>query len=180
MFFNSAHDLVRVLVVGILAYAGCVFLLRISGNRTLSKMNSFDLIVTVALGSTLSSILLTSSISLAQGLLGLALLVGLQFLITWLSVRFGKVNQAVKTAPRLLLRDGQMLRDAMKAARITQDEICTAVRQQGIGGLEKVAAVILETDGSLTVITHSSLGSGSAMQSVAGTIPATPAAQERH
>ena len=71
MFFDSTHDLVRVVVVGTLAYLGCILLMRISGNRTLSKLNSFDLVVTVAFGSTLSSILIRSDIALAEGLLAI-------------------------------------------------------------------------------------------------------------
>ena len=50
MFFDSWYDLFRIVIVGALAYAGLVFLLRITGKRTLSKMNAFDLVVTVALG----------------------------------------------------------------------------------------------------------------------------------
>jgi len=166
MFFDSAHDLLRVVLVGTLAYIGCIVLMRISGNRTLSKMNSFDLVVTVAFGSTLSSILITKDISLAEGLLAIALLVGLQFVITWLSVRSSAVNSIIKTAPTLLLKNGHTLDDAMKRVRITKDEIRTAVRQQGIGSLEKVAAVVLETDGSLSVIPDEKLGSGSTLDGV--------------
>lgn len=44
------------LVIGVLAYASLILLLRASGKRTLSKMNAFDFIVTVALGSTLASV----------------------------------------------------------------------------------------------------------------------------
>lgn len=168
MFFDSAQDLLRVVLVGTLAYIGCVILMRISGNRTLSKMNSFDLVVTVAFGSTLSSILITKDIALAEGLLAIALLVALQFMITWLSVRSSTVNSIIKTAPTLLLRDGRMLDDAMKRVRITRDEIRAAVRQQGTGSLDKVAAVVLETDGSLSVIPVEKMGSGSAMDGVNG------------
>lgn len=53
MFFDGWSDLLRILVVGSLAYAGLVGFLRVSGKRTLAKMNAFDLVVTVALGSTL-------------------------------------------------------------------------------------------------------------------------------
>lgn len=168
MFFDSAQDLLRVLLVGTLAYIGCVILMRVSGNRTLSKMNSFDLVVTVAFGSTLSSILITKDIALAEGLLAIALLVALQFVITWLSVRSSAVNSVIKTAPTLLLRDGRMLDDAMKRVRITRDEIRTAVRQQGMGSLDQVAAVVLETDGSLSVIPAEKMGSGSALDGVNG------------
>ena len=54
MFFDSMHDLWQVFLVGTLAYIGCIVMMRLSGNRTLSKLNSFDLVVTVAFGSTLS------------------------------------------------------------------------------------------------------------------------------
>ena len=74
MFFTHWFDLARVLIVGVSAYAALVFLLRISGKRTLSKMNAFDLVVTVALGSTLATILLSKDVALAEGLLALALL----------------------------------------------------------------------------------------------------------
>jgi uncharacterized membrane protein YcaP (DUF421 family) len=87
IFFEDWTGIRNTLVVGVLAYFGLVLLLRITGNRTLSKMNAFDLIVTVALGSTLSSIVILKDVTLAKGMAALALLVGLQFAITWSSVR---------------------------------------------------------------------------------------------
>jgi len=76
IFFNSWFDLLRVLIVAVLAYASLVGFLRVSGKRTLSKMNAFDLVVTVALGSTLATILLSKDVALAEGLLALAVLIG--------------------------------------------------------------------------------------------------------
>jgi len=55
MFFNNLAGLGRVLIVGTLAYIALLAMLRVSGNRTLSKMNAFDLVVTVAPGWTLAS-----------------------------------------------------------------------------------------------------------------------------
>lgn len=56
MFFDCWLPLLRTAAVGILAYAALVLSPRVSGKRTLSRMNAFDLIVTVALGLTLASI----------------------------------------------------------------------------------------------------------------------------
>lgn len=162
MFFDSWSDIVRVFVVGLLAYAGLVFLLRISGNRTLSKMNSFDLVVTVAFGSTLSSILISKDVSLLEGLAALALLVVLQLVITWTSVRSRFVSKAVKTAPTVVLRDGRLLHDALKAVRITEDEVRAAVRQHGHGSLAAIDLAVLETDGSLSVVAADKAGDRSA------------------
>ena len=152
IFFNGWSVLGRTLLIGMLAYVSLVFMLRVSGKRTLAKMNAFDLVVTVAIGSTLATIVLSRSVALAEGLLALALLIGMQFAISWSSTRIPWLRRVVTGEPRLLLRDGTMLDDALLDARVTREEVRAAVRSAGIGALGDVAAVVLETDGSFSVI----------------------------
>ena len=102
MFFDNWYGVLRVVIVGPLAYISLMLLLRASGKRTLSKMNAFDFVVTVALGSTLASIILTESVALVEGVAGLAMLITLQFVITWFSVRSETVARLVKDEPTLL------------------------------------------------------------------------------
>ena len=109
MMIHSWDDIVRILIMGTSAYVALVFLLRISGKRTLSKMNAFDFVVTVALGSTLATVFLDKSISLFEGISALALLVALQFVITWLSVRVKWIDALVKSEPTLIASEGQYL-----------------------------------------------------------------------
>jgi uncharacterized membrane protein YcaP (DUF421 family) len=155
IFFNSWADLLRVLIVSVLAYASLVGFLRVSGKRTLAKMNAFDLVVTVALGSTLATILLSKDVALAEGLLALALLIGLQFIIAWLSSRSRQVESLVKSEPALLLHQGRFLPTAMRRERVTESEVQAAIRSAGIARVEEVAAVVLETDGTFSVIRSS-------------------------
>lgn len=169
--FDDWGGLVRVAVVGLLAYAGLVLLLRISGKRTLSKMNAFDLVVTVALGSTLATILLSSAVALAEGLLAFVVLISLQFVVTWLSTRTATVRRLVKNEPRLMVYEGKLLPEALRAERVTEEEIEAALRQQGMADLEDVGAAVLETDGSVTVVPRSGLGGGSALGNVVGKPP---------
>jgi uncharacterized membrane protein YcaP (DUF421 family) len=152
MFFDSWAGLLRTLIVGALAYVALVVLLRLSGKRTLSKMNAFDLIVTVALGSTLATILLSQDVALAEGVLAFALLIGLQYLIATLSVRSATVSRLVKSEPRLLAYQGRLLPGALRDERVVEAEVLAAIRQQGIAAIESVEAVVLETDGSMTVV----------------------------
>lgn len=152
IFFNGWDDLFRTLVVGVLAYVALVTFLRVSGKRTLSKMNAFDLIVTVALGSTLATILLSKDVALAQGVLAYVLLIGMQFIVTWFSVRTRWVRRLVTGEPSLLLYQGELLPAALRKARVTEDEIRAAVRAAGLATLDEVEAVVLETDASFSVI----------------------------
>ena len=172
ILINEIDDVVRTLVVGSLAYAGLVLLLRTSGKRTLSKMNAFDLIVTVALGSILATILLSKDVALAEGMTAFGLLIALQFVVTWSSVRFGWVRRVVTGEPTLLLHAGSMLPQAMRRARVTEDEVRAAVREAGLQTLARVEAVVLETDGTMSVV-KSSAGEddASALKQVRGHPP---------
>jgi uncharacterized membrane protein YcaP (DUF421 family) len=152
MFFNDWEGVFRTLVVGPLAYVGLVLELRMSGKRTLSKMNAFDLIVTVALGSTLATILLSKDVALVEGLTALGLLIALQYVITWASVRSDTVKKWVKADPTMLFYEGRFLGDVLHRERVTEVEVLAAVRNQGIPSMAQVGAVVLETDGSMTIL----------------------------
>jgi uncharacterized membrane protein YcaP (DUF421 family) len=158
MFFDTWADLGRVLLTGVLGYIGLVLLLRVSGKRTLSKMNAFDFIVTVAIGSALANMILNSSVAYLEGILAFAVLIGLQFVIAWLSVRSEVVTRLVKSEPTLLVYQGRFLRDAMRRERVIEAEIYAALRDQGMASIEQVEAVVLETQGELSVISASAEG----------------------
>ena len=164
MWFDSWGDIGRIVAVGAAAYVTLVVLLRLSGKRTLAKLNAFDLVVTVAFGSTLATILLSTDVSWSEGVVALALLAALQFVVSSVSARLPGGRSAVTAQPTVLLRDGVPLEDAMREQRITHSEVRQAIRSSGVGGLDLVAAVVLESDGKLSVITSSQLGDGSALE----------------
>ena len=166
MFFSGWDSLLRTLVVGVLAYVTLVVFLRISGKRTLSKMNAFDLVVTVALGSTLATVLLAKDVALAEGALAFALLIGLQFAVTWSSVRVRWVRRLATGEPLMLLYCGEFLPAALRQARVTEDEVRAAVRSASLDSLDKVHAVVLETDGSFSVVRPGGGGDRSSLMGV--------------
>ena len=152
MFFQNWSGIVRTLVVGTLAYAALVLALRVSGNRTLAKLNAFDLIVTVALGSVLASILLSEGVALAEGIVAFLLLIGLQYLVAYLSVRSRGFAQTVRSEPALIARGGEPLPQAMHRARVTRAELDSVLRNQGFDDVSQTASVVLESDGSFSVV----------------------------
>lgn len=166
IFYNGWETLVRTLVVGILGYVSLVVLLRISGKRTLSKLNAFDLIVTVALGSTLATLLLSKDVSLAEGALAFALLISLQFGVTWASVRAPRVRSWITGEPLMLFYHGEFLPAALLRARVVEDEVRSAIRSANLKSLDEVEAVVLETDGSLSVIGRSEVNGRQSLDGV--------------
>ncbi len=155
MFFDNWFSVLRVVIVGGLAYGALIAVLRVSGKRTLSKWNAFDFVVTIALGSILATIVLSKDVRLVEGITAFALLVGLQFILTWIAVRSHKADKLFKSSPTLLLRRGKFIDEKMLATRVTESEVLAAVRASGSASLKDIEAVVLETDGSFSVVRSS-------------------------
>lgn len=158
--FDGWSGLARVAIGAIAAYAALVAMLRLSGKRTLSKLNAFDLVVTVALGSTLASTITSKDLALAEGLLSLALLIGLQFVVSWTSVRWSPISRLVKSEPAVLLRGGACIGTVMRRERVAHDEVLAAIRESGGRSYGDADVVLLESDGSLTAILRPAARSG--------------------
>ncbi|MGA8211257.1 MAG: YetF domain-containing protein [Nocardioidaceae bacterium] len=168
MWFDSWSDVARVLLVGPSAYVALVVVLRVSGKRTLAKLNAFDFIVTVALGSTLATILLSSEVSWAEGAAALLALALLQLVVALGVSRWPPVQRLVTSSPTCLVVDGELVDAALRGQRIARAEVWQAVRGAGYGDLAQVAAVVLESDGSLSVVGTAQRGDGSALRDVDG------------
>ncbi|TVP47663.1 MAG: DUF421 domain-containing protein [Gemmatimonadales bacterium] len=160
-FFGGWDPVIRIVVLGVLMYVALVLILRISGSRTLASMSAFDFIVTVAIGAVFGRTLTTQGVALVESLTALALLVALQFIVTWLQTRWPVFKGVLTNPPSLLYFRGTFLRDTMLRQRVTEEEIMGAVRKEQTGSMKEVEAVVLETSGSFSVIR--AVGDGSAL-----------------
>lgn len=152
LFFGGWRPLFRILVVGVSMYVTLVLFLRLSGSRTLSTMNAFDFIITVAIGSVFGRALTAKPVSLAEAVVAFALLVSLQYAVTRLQVRWPVVGRVVTNPPRLLYFRGEFLQDAMRTERVTESEVRTAARKNDYDSLDGVEAVVLESSGEFSVV----------------------------
>ncbi|WP_309082346.1 YetF domain-containing protein [Zhihengliuella sp.] len=164
MWFDSWPDLLRTVLVGGAAYFTLVLVLRLTGKRTLAQLNAFDFVVTVAFGSTLATILLSADVSWAEGAVAFGVLAALQLLVAVIASHWPRFRRAVTAEPEVLLLHGRMDPAALRRHRMTESEVRQAVRQTGRGALGDVAAVVLETNGTLSVIGAQDWGDASALQ----------------
>jgi uncharacterized membrane protein YcaP (DUF421 family) len=159
-------SLLRIALTAVLSYFGLVGFLRISGKRTLSQLNVFDFVVTVAFGSTLANTILSPDTALVEGLVALAMLILLQFIVATLSLHSTWFERLIKSAPRFLYRDGHYLEAALRKERIRKEEVLQAARRQGIASMAQVEAVVLESNGHLSVIRRSDASDASTLENV--------------
>ena len=79
-----------------------------------------------------------------------------------------RVRRAVRAEPALLLHRGQMLPDALRGQRVTEGEVLASVRGAGVARLDDVEAVVLETDGSISVVRRPDHGPATSLRDVPG------------
>lgn len=164
--FNELNPFLNTILLGPIGYIAIIAMLRISGKRTLSKWNSFDFVVTIAFGSVLASILLSTQDTFGKGLLSFALLIIFQYIVTWIAVRSSWVQKLIKAEPALLVYRGQIQHEVLQRERIAEGEVLAALRSNSVAAIEDVDAVVLETDGSFSVIRNLDDNSASALKDV--------------
>ena len=140
-----------IVVSAVGVYVAVIVLTRIAGLRSLAKMSSFDFAATVAVGSTVASTALGST-PLANGVVALAMLYGLQYLIATLRRR-NVFRGAVDNEPMLLMVEGEIVEGNLRHARVSREELWAQLRLSGVQRREQVRAVILETTGDMSVLT---------------------------
>jgi uncharacterized membrane protein YcaP (DUF421 family) len=173
VLFNDWPTLLRVGTMSVLAYFFLLAVLRVAGKRSLAKRNLFGLVVTVAFGSLLATVVLSREVTLAQGAVAFIVLAGLQWAVAKASRRWTWAATVFRSSPRLLFHRGEFDDAAMAAERVTRNEILQSVRSSGAGTLDGVAAVVLESDGSFSVVKKDKAGDESALADVVGMENAT-------
>lgn len=152
LIFDGPDVIIRTVLIGLMAYVSVIIIIRASGKRSLSQLNAFDFIVTVAIGSILASIIINRNVTISQGITAFLVLMIMQYIITKLSIHSGAINKYIKASPALLFHNGEFYYENMKQERVVENEIKQAIRSNGSGDMTDVQAVIIETDGSLSII----------------------------
>jgi len=152
LFFGGWLPIVRVIVVGVLGYLFLLLALRTVGPRTLAKTNMFDFIILVSIGSVFGRILTAQEVPLVEACVAYALLVGMHYALSWVRLRWKRLASMLDATPVMLFYRGQFVAAAMRKHRIMRVDVDTALRSRGVACLADVEAVVLEPDGSLSVI----------------------------
>lgn len=150
-FEASATSLIAIAVSALGIYIAIILFTRLSGKRSFSKMSSFDFAITIAIGSIIASSILSSSVSLLQGVFGLAVVYLLQSCVAFLR-RFNWFQESVDNSP-LLLMDGQnILYENLKKAHVTESDLRSKLREANVIELSEVRAVVFEATGDISVL----------------------------
>ena len=152
IFFDNIDKLGRIVLTTVMVYVLIVLVTKISGKRSTSQLNNFDWIVTVMIGSLGASTILLKDIPFVEGVSSILVLYLLQFLVTKYASISPQFSSFILSEPRIVFYQGQFLPDAMRAERLTRQEIECAMRSEGVHRFDDIEAIVFESDAKLTII----------------------------
>lgn len=138
----------------ILIYIAIIIITRIVGLRSFSKFSSFDFAITIAVGSVLGRALVAHDQTVLHTITAVASLFILQVIVDFLRSKIPSVPTIIDNKPILLMEGAKMLEDNMNQVRITPKEIRHELRQANVTRLSQVKAVVLESNGEVSVLHH--------------------------
>lgn len=154
MLFSNWHRLLTILVMAILTYIAFWLMLTLAGKRSFAKLSVQDVIAGVVIGPIFATTVTSESMTLLDGVVAIGTVLVVQYLLNKLTTRFAGKVKLSRNEPALLFYNGDFMRDKMRAERLTDRDIYYILRRGGIDSIEEVQAVVLETDGSFSVVRH--------------------------
>lgn len=134
-------------------YATVMAFARLAGVRSFAEMSTFDIAITIAIGSTVGATMVVDKPMLLQGVLAVATLYALHLGVSKLRHRYRGVERSVDNRPILLMSaGGRMLPRNMQVARVTTEDLRSKLRKANVQQLSTVRAVVMDGTGEVHVL----------------------------
>ena len=133
-------------------FAMLYLLIRLLGKRELGQMTPFELVLLVVMGDLIQQGVTHNDFSLTGAMLAICTFAFWALVLSWTVYLFPRAKDLLEGAPRVIVRDGEIVASALRRDRLTRDEILSEMRLAGIGRLSSVAWAILEPQGKISFI----------------------------
>ena len=143
--------LLELFVRGSVLYLSILFLMRFMPRRTGGELATMDLIFLLLIAEAASNAFGEYN-SVVEGLILVMVLMGWNFIVNAASCRFRFVEKLVSSSPIEIVRNGEILRRNMRREFVTEEELMSALRQQGLSSVDQAKSVTIEGEGAITVV----------------------------
>lgn len=151
-FGTTTSAALSIILTALGIYIALIVYTRLAGKRSFSKMSSFDFAMTVAIGSLIASTILSTSVSLIDGMIGMASVYLLQISAALLRRKNKHFKKLIDNTPMLLMDGTNILHENLKKARVAEGDLRSKLREANVLQLSQVRAVVFETTGDISVL----------------------------
>lgn len=150
--FVPSVPLLETFIRGTCTYLALFLILRVVLKRQSGALSITDMLVLVMISDAAQNAMASDYKSITDGVLLVVVIVFWSYAMDWLQFRFPTFERLVMAPPLPLVKDGQLLRRNMRRELVTEAELMSHLREQGVEGLDSVKAAMMEPDGRISVI----------------------------
>lgn len=152
--FEPSISPLEIFIRGSIVYLALLFMLRLVLKREAGTVGITDLLVIVLIADAPQNAMAGGYKSVPDGLLLVGTVVFWSYALDWLGFRFPAMQSVLAPSPLLLVQDGRMLRRNMRRELITEGELMSHLRLQGMDDVLRVKQAYMEPDGQISVVTY--------------------------
>lgn len=163
LFYVNWHDILvpsisiaELFIRGTVVYLALFSVLRIMPSRQLGTLGIADLLVVVLFTEAAQNAIVSHYTSITEGAILVGTMVFWSYFLNWLGYKFAHVQRFLNPPPLLLVKNGKIIIRHMQQELITEQELMSKLRQQGVEFISEVKKAYMESDGSISVITFDS------------------------
>lgn len=144
--------LLEIILRGSLTYIALFVLLRVVLKRQMGSLGMTDLLLITLIADASQNAMAGEYKSWPAGIVLVGTIIFWSYAFDWLSFKFDWFSRLIEPTPLLLIKDGKLLRKNMRKELISEDELMSQLREQGLDDLEKVKEAYMESDGQFSVV----------------------------
>ena len=138
----------------VILYLVLIFSIRLMGKRQIGQMEASEFVVTMLVANLAAIPMQDGAIPLYSGLVPILTVLALELVLSWAIMKSVVLRKFLCGKPVILIENGKILRDNLRATRVTLDELTGHLRQKDVLDIRAVQYAILETDGNLSVFPY--------------------------
>jgi len=135
-------------------YVALILLVRVVPKRNAGHVSPNDMLTLIVLGSMATDGIMGGSTSVGDILLMVALVIGWSYVLDVLEYRFPLMRRLLRDRETCLIQDGRMLRRNMRREMVTEEELMSVLRKEGIEDMAEVHSAFMEADGEISIVTR--------------------------
>ncbi len=144
-----------IVVRTVVIFAFLWVMLRAAGKRELSQLTAFDLVLVVVMGDLIQQGVTLEDMSLTGAMLAVSTMILLSVGLGAAAVRWSRAGRLIEGTPVVVIKQGEIVRDALRNERLDVADLYEAARTDGIGDLRDIEWCILEADGKFSFLRRS-------------------------
>ena len=138
----------------LLLYLILILVIRVMGKRQIGEMEPAEFVVTMLVANLAAIPMQDAEIPLFSGLVPILTVLGMELVLSWATMRSVALRRFFCGKPVILIENGKILQQNLRATRITLDELTGHLREKDVLDITTVQYAILETDGQLSVFPY--------------------------